>query len=91
MPRTRPPYPPVFREGAVRMVRENGKTMGEVARDLGVSAESVRKWVWQYEIDAGQREGLASAEGEELQRLQPFGLPDYLFERTRPRLLRLRL
>ncbi|MCR4398264.1 MAG: transposase [Firmicutes bacterium] len=70
MPRTRPPYPPEFREGALRMVRENGKTMVEVARDLGVSAESVRKWVRQYEIDAGQREGLTSAEREELQRLR---------------------
>jgi len=70
MPRSRPPYPPEFREGAVRLVREGGKTVVEVARDLGVSAESVRNWVKQHEINAGQREGLTSAEREELQRLR---------------------
>ncbi|MEW6772110.1 MAG: transposase, partial [Bacillota bacterium] len=37
MPRTRPPYPPEFRTEAVRLVRESGRTMTEVARDLGVS------------------------------------------------------
>lgn len=70
MARTRPPYSPEFREGAVRLVREGGKTVVEVARDLGVSAESVRNWVKQHEINAGQREGLTSAEREELQRLR---------------------
>jgi transposase len=54
----------------VRLVREGGKTVVEVARDLGVSAESVRNWVKQHEINAGQREGLTSAEREELQRLR---------------------
>jgi hypothetical protein len=37
MPRTRPPYPPEFRTEAVRLVHESGRTMTEVARDLGVS------------------------------------------------------
>lgn len=54
----------------MRLVREGGKTVVEVARDLGVSAESVRNWVKQHEINAGQREGLTSAEREELQRLR---------------------
>lgn len=54
----------------MRLVREGGKTVVEVAQDLGVSAESVRNWVKQHEINAGQREGLTSAEREELQRLR---------------------
>lgn len=54
----------------MRLVREGGKTVVEVAHDLGVSAESVRNWVKQHEINAGQREGLTSAEREELQRLR---------------------
>ena len=70
MPRTRRPYPPEFRAEAVRLVRENGKKITEVARDLGVSTESLRHWIRQHEIDSGKREGLTTAEREELQRLR---------------------
>ena len=70
MPPTRPPYPPEFRAEAVRLVRTSGKTQKEIAADLGVSTESLRKWVRQAEIDAGEREGLTTAEREELQRLR---------------------
>lgn len=42
MPRTNPPYPPEFRAEAVRLVLESGKKMVEVARDLGISTESLR-------------------------------------------------
>ena len=70
MPRTRPPYPQEFRAEAVRLVREQGKPISEVARDLGVSGESLRLWVRQQEIDTGQRDGLTTAERDELRRLR---------------------
>ncbi len=70
MPRTRPPYPPEFRREAVRLVRSSARPISEAARELGVSAESLRKWVKHTEIDAGEREGLTTDEREELGRLR---------------------
>jgi transposase-like protein len=34
--RTRPPYPPAFRAEAVQLVHANGRSLGQVAKDLGV-------------------------------------------------------
>jgi transposase len=67
--RTRPPYAPEFRAEAVRLVREGG-TISGVARDLGVSVESLRAWVRQVDVDAGRKEGLTTEEREELTRLR---------------------
>lgn len=66
----RPRYPTEFRAEAVRLAREPGHTLREVARDLDVSYESLRRWVIQADIDAGQVEGLTSDERAELIRLR---------------------
>jgi transposase len=68
--RTRPPCPPEFRAEAVRLVRSSGLPLPEVARELGVSSQSLRNWLGQAQIDAGEREGLTSEEREELRRLR---------------------
>jgi transposase len=67
--RTRPPCPPEFRAEAVRLVRSSGLPLPEVARELGVSSQSLRNWLGQAQIDAGEREGLTSEERGELRRL----------------------
>ena len=71
MPRTRPPYPPEFRSEAVELVRSAGKSVVEVARDLGVSEQTLHNWLRQADLDTGRRhDGLTTAEREELTRLR---------------------
>ncbi len=67
----------VVRERAVRLVREhraeypsNAKAIAAVARQEGVGAESLRRWVLQADIDAGDREGKTSEEHAEIKRLK---------------------
>lgn len=63
-------YPPEFRAEAVRLVREDGLTITEVARDLGCARQSVMNWVEQAEIDSGKRDGLTTTERDELRALR---------------------
>lgn len=66
----RRPYPPEFRREAVELFRTAGKSLNELAGDLGVSTETLRMWVKQGDVDAGRREGLSSDERQELRELR---------------------
>ncbi|HSK90186.1 MAG TPA: transposase [Euzebyales bacterium] len=63
----RRPYSEEFKDKAVRLVTDMGMSYREVADDLGCSAESIRLWVRQAEVDAGDRDGVTSDERERLQ------------------------
>ncbi len=66
MGKTRAPYPAEFKEEAVRLARSSGKPVVQIARELGVSFESLRHWIKQSEIDGGERQGLTTDERAEL-------------------------
>lgn len=58
-------YPPEFRRKVLDLV-EAGRPVADVARDLGISAESIYSWRRQDRIDKGLVPGLTSAEKAEL-------------------------
>ena len=70
MPKTRPPYHPEFRARMVELVRA-GRSPGELAREFEPSAQAIRNWVRQADLDEGRRgDGLTTQEREELARLR---------------------
>ena len=70
VPRTRPAYPEQFRREAIELLRQGG-TPGELAQSLGVSAQTLRKWRRQDQIDRRERDdGVTSDERAELARLR---------------------
>ena len=54
----------------VELCRTSGRSIAAVARDLDLSETALRRWVTQTEVDAGRRDGLTTAEREELARLR---------------------
>lgn len=70
MPNPKPPYPPEFRAEAVRLARQPGHSIRQVAHDLGIANESLRRWVQQTDIDRGAAPGLTSDERAELAHLR---------------------
>ena len=62
MPKSKPPYPPEFRREALELIRISDKPIAQIAKDLGVTDQTLRNWKRQAEIDAGKAEGLTTDE-----------------------------
>jgi transposase len=70
-------YPDEFRERAVRLVYEWRKERGvadggiqAVADQLGINRETLRRWVIEQEVEAGDRPGLTQAERSRIRELE---------------------
>ena len=70
-------YPAEVRERAVRLVFEHEReydsqwaAMVSIASKLGMTPETLRKWVRRAETDEGRRPGLSSQERERLKELE---------------------
>jgi len=69
--RTRRRFDSEFKEQAVRLVLDEGKSVGAVARDLDLTETALREWVKRTQADRTKgRTGLTTAEREELARLR---------------------
>jgi len=60
-----------FKEGAVRLVLDEGKTIGAVARELDLTASALGLWVRHAQAEQSQGQtGLTKAERDELTALR---------------------
>jgi transposase len=70
MGRLRRSYPPEFRQQMVELVRA-GRSPESLAREFEPSAQAIRNWVHQADLDEGRRsDGLTTEERTELKRLR---------------------
>ena len=70
MPKSRPPYPEEFRQQILELVRA-GRNPEELAKEFEPTAQTIRNWLKQAELDKGQRQdGLTRDEKAELARLR---------------------
>ena len=72
MMETRRSFDQDFRDGAVRLVRETGKPIARVARDLGIKDGTLANWVARdrHRRENGTGDGLGEQERAELARLR---------------------
>jgi transposase len=70
MPEARRRVDAEFREGAVRIVRETGKPIAQIARDLGINAGTLGNWLDKDRAERGEVEGISPDERAELARLR---------------------
>src|ERR1700757_1977337 len=71
MAETRRKFDRDFKEGAVRLVRETGKPIAQVARDLGINSGTLGNWVDADRRRRGEGNGaLGEDERAELARLR---------------------
>lgn len=75
--RKSPKFSPEMRERAVRMVQEHRgehpslwAAIESIAAKVGCVPQTLHTWVKQHEIDAGQRDGVSTAEAQRIKELE---------------------
>lgn len=63
-------YDSQFKEEAVRLVIEGGRSVSEVAQSLGINRERLYNWRQKLSIDSSQDKTPATSVEQELKRLQ---------------------
>ncbi|HDK44705.1 MAG TPA: transposase [Actinobacteria bacterium] len=59
-----------FKRDAVEIVNSSGKSIAQVARELGIYDSTLGSWVKQDEINRGVRDGVTTADREEVTELR---------------------
>ena len=70
MPEKRRRYDRDFREGAVGIVRETGKPIAQVARDIGINPGTLANWVAKDKLDRGEKLDPTKVDAEVVRQLE---------------------
>jgi transposase len=63
-------YTEEFKAEAIQLARSSPeKSIRQLAYEIGIADQTLRNWVRQTEVDAGEREGFTTQEHEELKKL----------------------
>jgi transposase len=68
--RRRGRYPKEYRRDVCSLVLDQKRSVASVAKELGLSEQSIYVWLRQERIDRGEQEGLSTSEREELSALR---------------------
>jgi len=63
-------FPEEFQRDVVAVARRGGSRRAEVAADFGISESTLKRWLAQADIDDGTKDGLTTAEQNELVQLR---------------------
>jgi transposase-like protein len=69
-PRSRRSFTDEFKRDAVALVIDEGRSVVDVARSLGMGEGTLGNWVRQARIDRGERAGMTTSERTELAELR---------------------
>ena len=70
MKRKRKRYSASFKAGAVALVKEQGRSIAQAGKELGVSETAIRRWTEAADVENGAKEGLTAAEKAEIRELK---------------------
>ena len=70
MKRKRKRYSASFKAGAVALVKQQGRSAAQAAKELGISETGVRRWLLADAVESGEKEGLTVAEKAEIRELK---------------------
>ena len=59
-----------FKAGAVALVRQQGRSVAQAARELGIGESNLHRWIEAADVEAGNKQGLTAAEKAEIRELK---------------------
>jgi transposase len=64
------PHPREFRDDVVAVARKGEASIGQIAKDFGISESCLRNWLTKADVEDGRRPGVTSAESAELREVR---------------------
>ena len=64
------PYPKEFRDDVVAVARRGEAPISQIAKDFGISEQTLHNWLKKADVEDGIRPGMKQAESDQLRELK---------------------